>query len=107
MIGKITTSGQITEYPIGTGKVPYDIVAGRDGNLWFTENINDKVGAVDTGGTLVHEYYAPGVDARPTGITVSSKGEIWWVDGGAGTDVENDVSRLTADGTVTNYQLFP
>jgi streptogramin lyase len=107
MVGKITTDGVVTEYPIGDGKFPYDIVAGRDGNLWFTENVNNKAGAVTTDGTLVHEYYAPGVDARPTGITSAPNGEIWWVDGGAGTDPETNVSRLTKDGDVINYQLAP
>ena len=107
MIGKITPDGQVTEYPIGDGKVPYDIVAGRDGNLWFTENVNDKTGAVNTGGELIHEYYAPGVDARPTGITVAPNGDIWWVDSGAGQDVENDVSHLTKGGEVINHQLYP
>ena len=107
MIGTITPDGQVTEYPIGDGKLPYDIVAGRDGNLWFTENVNDKAGAVNTDGQLVHEYYAPGVDARPAGITVAPNGDIWWVDSGAGQDVENDVSHLTKDGDVINHQLFP
>jgi virginiamycin B lyase len=106
-VNKITVDGTITQYPIGDGKFPYDIVAGRDGNLWFTENVNNKAGAVDTDGTLVHEYYAPGVDARPTGITVAPGGEVWWVDGGAGTDPESNVSRLTKDGDVINYELFP
>ncbi len=107
LIGRITPDGVITEFPIGDGKVPYDIVAGRDGNLWFTENVNNKVGAVDTSGTLVHEYYAPGADARPTGITVAPNGDLWWVDGGSGAEPENNVSRLTPDGTVTNYELYP
>jgi streptogramin lyase len=107
LIGKITPSGEITEYPIGEGKAPYDIVAGRDGNLWFTENLNNKTGAVDTNGNLVHEFYAPGSDARPTGITVARTGDVWWVNGGSGLDPETTVSRLTPDGTVTNYQLAP
>jgi streptogramin lyase len=107
MIGTITPDGQITEYPIGDGKVPYDIVAGRDGNLWFTENVNDKTGAVNTSGQLVHEYYAPGVDARPTGITVAPNGDIWWVDGGSGQEAENNVSHLTKNGEVINHELFP
>jgi streptogramin lyase len=107
MIGKITTSGVITQYPIGDGKRPYDIVAGRDGNIWFTENVNNKVGAVDTKGNLVHEYFAPGTDARPTGITVAPTGDIWWMNGGSGLDPETTVSRLTPDGTVTTYELYP
>jgi streptogramin lyase len=107
LIGNITTSGVITEYPIGEGKRPYDIVAGRDGNIWFTENVNNKAGAVDLNGNLVHEYYAPGTDARPTGITVAPNGDIWWMDGGSGLDPENNVSHLLPDGTVVNHELYP
>jgi virginiamycin B lyase len=107
LIGKITTSGEITEYPIGDGKHPYDIVAGRDGNIWFTENVNNKTGAVDTDGNLVHEYYAPGVDARPTGITVAPNGDVWWVNGGSGLDAETTVSHLLPEGTVVNHVLYP
>ncbi|MBA3551293.1 MAG: hypothetical protein H0W27_00275 [Actinobacteria bacterium] len=107
LIGLITPSGEITEYSIGDGKHPYDIVAGRDGNLWFTENLNNKVGAVDTDGNLVHEYYAPGVDARPTGITAVTNGDVWWVNGGSGLDPETTVSRVRPDGTVLTYMLYP
>jgi streptogramin lyase len=34
-IGKITTSGAITEYSLPDA--PYDITVGPDGNLWVTE----------------------------------------------------------------------
>lgn len=107
MVGKITPDGEITQYPIGEGKLPYDIVAGRDGNLWFTENLNNKTGAVDTEGRLVHEYFAPGIDARPAGITSAPNGDIWWMNSGSGLDPQSEVSRLTPDGTVTNYELAP
>ena len=37
-IGRITTAGVITEFPIPTANSdPYGIAAGPDGNLWFTE----------------------------------------------------------------------
>src|SRR2546423_404168 len=44
-VGKITTTGVISEYPIPTaGSNPVDIAAGPDGSLWFTEYIANKIG---------------------------------------------------------------
>src|SRR6266496_6023730 len=42
-IGRITTSGTITEFPLPTGIAPYEITTGEDGNVWFTET-NDQIG---------------------------------------------------------------
>jgi streptogramin lyase len=107
LIGKITPSGQITEYPIGSGKHPYDLIAGSDGNIWFTEQFNNKIGAVDLAGNLIHEYYSPGSNSQPRGITVGPNGDIYWADGGDGQEVTDDVGRLLPDGTVVQYQLGP
>ncbi len=46
-IGRITTAGVITEFPIPTARsFPEDITAGPDGNLWFTEWNGNKIGQV-------------------------------------------------------------
>src|SRR4029079_18935221 len=34
-IGRITTAGQITDFPLAGGMVPVGIAAGPDGNIWF------------------------------------------------------------------------
>ena len=39
LIGRITTAGAITEFPIPSGSTAMDITAGPDGALWFTELI--------------------------------------------------------------------
>ncbi|HJP65733.1 MAG TPA: Virginiamycin B lyase, partial [Actinomycetota bacterium] len=83
-IGRITPDGVVTEFPIGDGKEPYTIVAGADGNLWFTERHNNKVGAVNVNGALVHEYFVPGTDPRPAGITAAPNGDIWFTTQGTG-----------------------
>src|SRR5262245_21964200 len=41
-IGKITTDGRITEYPIA-GSGPYGLAGGADGNVWFTERLTSGV----------------------------------------------------------------
>src|SRR5438128_2358664 len=49
-IGRITTSGGFTEFPLPTtcgssfGCEPIGITAGPDGNLWFTEGGGNKIG---------------------------------------------------------------
>jgi virginiamycin B lyase len=41
-IGRITTAGVITEFPIPTDdSEPWGITSGPDGNLWFTEFPHD------------------------------------------------------------------
>src|ERR1039457_940406 len=52
-IGRITTAGYVTEYPIPTaGSWPIGIVAGPDGALWFTEQLGDKIGRITTAGYI-------------------------------------------------------
>jgi streptogramin lyase len=44
-IGRITTSGAITEYPVPTsGAGPDAIATGPDGSIWFTESSYSKIG---------------------------------------------------------------
>jgi streptogramin lyase len=44
-LGRLTTGGSITEYPLPTANVgPYFITGGPDGNLWFTENLGNRIG---------------------------------------------------------------
>jgi hypothetical protein len=53
MIGRITTAGTITEYPIPTACAgPSGIVASPDGALWFT---GSGIGRITTSGTIT-EY---------------------------------------------------
>jgi streptogramin lyase len=62
-IGRLTTDGQFTEYPVPTPKSsPYQIVAGPDGALWFTENDGNKIGRL----ALVT---APGLPNTGGGVT--------------------------------------
>jgi probable HAF family extracellular repeat protein len=47
-VGKITTAGMITEYPVPTSlSGPIQIVTGPDGNLWFTELLGNNIGRVN------------------------------------------------------------
>ena len=60
-IGRITTAGVVTEFPIPTvGSDPVGITVGPDGNLWFTEAVAGNIGKVsDFSG---HIWQAPAYD---------------------------------------------
>ncbi|MEA2375415.1 MAG: hypothetical protein QOD53_1878 [Thermoleophilaceae bacterium] len=50
-IGRVTTAGAIEEFPLtplGSNSGVSDVSAGPDGNIWFTEFIDDEVGRITT-----------------------------------------------------------
>ncbi len=78
-IGRMTTSGAVTEYPIPTANSnPSGIAAGPDGALWFAENNSGKIGRITTTG-VISEYPIPcaiGAVCIPYGITTGSDGAL-------------------------------
>jgi streptogramin lyase len=73
-IGRITTSGTISEYAVPTsGSSPEGIAAGPDGALWFTEGVSSKIGKVTPSGSFT-EYAVPTSGSSPFGITAGPDG---------------------------------
>ena len=60
-----TATGKINEFPLPTERAgPFDITAGPDGNLWFTEFSADKIGRITPTGEI-KEFPMPGERERP------------------------------------------
>jgi virginiamycin B lyase len=97
-IGRITTTGVITEYPVQMVGSELSqlgaITAGPDGALWFTESFASKIGRITTAGVLT-EYTTA---ARPGAMTVGADGALWFTLGSA-------IGRITTTGTITEYPL--
>jgi len=101
-IGRITTGGVVTEYPIPTANAgPYGITAGSDNALWFTETNVSKIGRIGTDGTIT-EYDAPrnanNDEVKPTSITKSIDGALWYAATG-------NIGKITTNGVATRYDL--
>jgi len=75
-IGRITTSGTITEFPLTTGLSPYDIKAGPDGALWFTAD--SCIGRITTSGDVT-AWPVHGA-GRLRGLVVTADGSVWAAD---------------------------
>jgi virginiamycin B lyase len=105
-IGRITTTGEITEYPLPAGVGPYGITVAPDGALWFAEWEAGAIGRMTTRGEL-RQFAVPNPTGLPAGaggptpthLTVGPEGAIWFTDPG-----DDSVGRL-ADGQVTEYPI--
>lgn len=72
-IGRVTTAGVLTEYPLSTGA--FSITTGPDGALWFTEQ-NGSFGRITVDGAIT-EYANPSPFDNPIGIATGPDGAIW------------------------------
>jgi len=111
-IGRMTTAGRVTMYPLPTrNAVPDYIAVGPDGALWFTELKAGKIGRIDLRGRITERAaYVPrgrgvpadanGVySAHPTGIVAGPDGNLWF------TEQEGFLVRLSTAGRQTPYHL--
>jgi virginiamycin B lyase len=91
-IGRMTTSGTLTNLYIGTSIVnPAGITAGPDGALWFTNNGNgtgDSIGRITTSGKVTI-YTGTGIDG-PEGITAGPDQAVWFTNYSG-----NSIGRIT------------
>jgi virginiamycin B lyase len=96
-IGRITTTGVITEWTVPTPNAfLWEIATGADGNLWFTENSNSnpKVGRITPTGTITEFNLGNASAGPPYGITSGSDGNIWYA-----LPASSRIGRLTTGST--------
>jgi len=92
-ICKVTPEGVVTKYIVPTANcAPFDITAGPDGNLWFTEYEGNKIGRITPQGVIA-EFPVPTPDAGPAAICVGPDGNIWFTESKA-----RNVGRLALSG---------
>jgi len=73
LIGRITTGGAVTEYPVGVQ--PDGMTKGPDGAIWFTSANSDQIGEITPSG-LVTLFNLP-TGTRGAGITLGPDGTLW------------------------------
>jgi streptogramin lyase len=93
-IAKITPTGTVTEYPLPTNPdYPYDLVAGPDGNLWYSAAYG-HVGKVTTSGTIT-EYVGPD-SVNVNAIAAGPDGNLYATE-------DNGIYKVTTNGTITEF----
>ena len=79
LIGRISTTGVITEFPAGSGE-PSGIATGSDGALWYTETTPNKIGRMTTSGTVTNEFAVPTAGSQPGAIGTGPDGALWFAE---------------------------
>jgi streptogramin lyase len=105
-VGRLSPGGIITEYLVptqypGVGSTDITtgtyIVAGPDGNIWFTERIAGKVAKITPAGVIT-EFALP-TSASIYGLASGPDGNIWV------KDYSGKIHRVTPSGSVTSFTI--
>jgi streptogramin lyase len=107
-IGRITPSGQITEFAVTTfaGANPVDIAVGADGNLWFSDQgTTEAIGRITPSGQITETAAGTGglnAGAAPDEIVPGPNGTLWFLDV-SGT--KPAIGRITASGQIGEFSM--
>ncbi len=101
-VSRMTTEGQITEFPVPTTNgTPDAITVGPDRNVWFTETHGNKIARITPDGQITEFPLLPAPrNEGPRGITSSPDGKIWFTEFG-----REALASLSVDGTLTEFAL--
>jgi virginiamycin B lyase len=92
----------IREWDVPTkGAHPHDPALAPDGSLWFTEQLQNKLGRLDPANGAFKEYVLKIEDSGPHGLVADSNGNIWFTGNGKGYIGKLDPKS----GDVTAYKM--
>jgi len=96
-VGRITPSGTVTEFSIGT--MVLGITTGADGNLWFTSPNATTISRITPSGVVTPYQAGLTSGSAPTFITAGPDGNLWFVEYQSGY-----VGRINpSTGTITEF----
>jgi streptogramin lyase len=115
MIGRITSAGAVTLYPIPTEKsstkepeysYPEGIAQGTDGYMWFTDagtNDEDKsfIGRINTSTDKVEEFLVQTKNSYPHGIARATNGSIWFTE----SPEVSKVGEVSPAGAISEFSV--
>src|SRR6266542_4123244 len=112
LLGTCLSAQTVTEFPLLPGSNPFEIVAGPDGNLWFTGSAYNAstgatppaIGRITTAGSVTW-FLLPKSFGTPIGIASGPDGNLWFTQ----TESENNllalIGRITTAGVITEFPL--
>ena len=92
-IGRLSSNGSVTWFPVSN---VYAVAFGSDGNLWFTDDSNHRIGRLTPGGAVT-EFAVP-QNGMPTEIAAGPDGAVWFVASG-------NLGRVTASGSIQEFNV--
>jgi streptogramin lyase len=97
-VGRITTSGSISTFPLPNGGGPFGIATGADGNLWIAEFFNDQIARMTPTGDVTEYALAGG--SSPRGIVAAPNGKLYFAENGRG-----NIGEISLTGTIREFAI--
>ncbi|HEX8745431.1 MAG TPA: hypothetical protein VF712_20065 [Thermoleophilaceae bacterium] len=103
VVGRIPSSGPrtIRKYSLDRGIDPFQLTAGPDGAIWFTELSVARITRVTTGGQVA-SFSLPRAGTSLWGIAAGPDGAVWFTESNAAGDA---IGRVTPGGVITEFPL--
>jgi virginiamycin B lyase len=97
-IASRSSGGSISVYHVTTSfsEEGCSMVEGPDGNVWFTDYSNDRIGKITPQGQVTFNQLEH--DASPLSITLGPDGALWFTENFA-----RKIGRLTTDGSLRTF----
>ena len=93
-----TPPSAFSEFPVRTARSQPDrITAGPDGNVWFSEEVGNKIARITPNGKI-SEFQIPTAGRGSHGITAGPDGNIWF------TETAGKIGRITPSGRISEFQ---
>lgn len=99
-IGRLTTAGESTEFPLPRDLAPRDLAWGSDGALWFTQLRSNSVGRLTSVGNLT-EFAIGRRHWTPEEIVAGSDGAMWF--SLSRRSKPSMLGRITSAGAITRF----
>src|SRR5438105_2670129 len=93
---------QITEFSSGltANSSPNGIAAGPDGNLWFTEEVGNRIGRITPAGGVTEFSVGLSASAFPYSIAAGPDGNLWFTENNG-----DRIGRITPAGAITEFSV--
>ena len=101
-IGRMTSDGVVTAFPLPPVSSPSGITVGPDGNLWFSNSGTSTIGRISTTGDITL-FPVPTEFSSPVGITSGPDGALWFTE--ESLSFGNKVGRITTGGAAVEFPL--
>ncbi len=118
MIGRITTSGEVTYYPVKPGTGPAVGIISYQGQLWYTATSLDKskgfIQRMNTSGKVTGNFLIPTPYSDPSRLALGQDGNLYFTEQGAvGAGGRNEpthpkagkIGRIDPQGNITEFTI--
>jgi virginiamycin B lyase len=102
-IGRMTSDGVVTAFPLPPVSSPSGITVGPDGNLWFSNSGTSTIGRISTTGDITL-FPVPTEFSSPVGITSGPDGALWFTE--ESLSFGSKVGRITTGGAAVEFPLL-